>query len=133
MVTYVVIALLLLVIAFLIIKSRRKNHKAPAPVKNPSNLIGTDSGVMISQERKEENKGLSKTESFNEIIIGTSENRPYATLTVLEKDFSPGKNAKKLQMTGKACILNPVRPIPKVIQCCGLGVCGRMGLFPSLR
>jgi nicotinamide mononucleotide adenylyltransferase len=83
MILYVIIGVLVLVVVVLILKVTKRN------------LRGTKRNVDVAPKEAE-------IENVNEIIIGTSENRPYATLTMLPKDFRPEQNAKNTQITGKA-------------------------------
>jgi hypothetical protein len=103
MILYVIIGVLVLVVVGLIFKGTKRNVEQAVVVKRSLD----ESTIPVprppaSQRSSDVAPKEAEFENVNEIVIGTSENRPYALLTVMPKGFRPEKNVKDMQITGKA-------------------------------
>lgn len=103
MILYAIIVILALIVVSLLFKGEKKNIEPIIDAKRSLNKVANPVvKTSVSERYFDVTPKEVEFESANEIVIGTSENRPYASLTVMPKGFRPEKNAKDMQVTGKA-------------------------------
>lgn len=103
MILYAIIAILALIVVILLFKGKKKSIEPAIDTKHSLNDVATPvANTSVGERNFDVTPKVVEFENANEIVIGTTENRPYASLTVMPKGFRPEKSAKDMQVTGKA-------------------------------
>lgn len=106
---YAIIAILVLIVVGLVIyisttgKSKKNRDSRIVDVDHSLNkTIVPVENISSAESQFDKAPITSEVIKANEIVIGTSENRPYATLTVMPNGYRPERKATNIPVTGKA-------------------------------